>query len=133
MSCGSRCVFVFVCCVWFFFFSSRRRHTMCALVTGVQTCALPICGPGRTPSPTTIYTKAALPQLYPIAHSMDQPRTVSYASQALADYDLDDDLPVVFRLRADNQADILTSSSRVANQRVDDQGYTLEQDRKSVV
>src|SRR3546814_1814255 len=32
------------CC--FFFFSSRRRHTRCALVTGVQTCALPI---SRTP------------------------------------------------------------------------------------
>src|SRR3546814_6127484 len=30
------CVCVFVC------FSSRRRHTRCALVTGVQTCALPI-------------------------------------------------------------------------------------------
>src|SRR3546814_9192611 len=30
----SRCVY--------FFFSSRRRHTRCALVTGVQTCALPI-------------------------------------------------------------------------------------------
>src|SRR3546814_8219729 len=30
-------VFFFV-----FFFSSRRRHTRCALVTGVQTCALPI-------------------------------------------------------------------------------------------
>src|SRR3546814_3664678 len=30
-----------VCC--YFFFSSRRRHTRCALVTGVQTCALPIC------------------------------------------------------------------------------------------
>src|SRR3546814_6061000 len=28
------------CCS--FFFSSRRRHTRCALVTGVQTCALPI-------------------------------------------------------------------------------------------
>src|SRR3546814_6772695 len=27
----------------FYFFSSRRRHTRCALVTGVQTCALPIC------------------------------------------------------------------------------------------
>src|SRR3546814_6803991 len=26
-----------------FLFSSRRRHTRCALVTGVQTCALPIC------------------------------------------------------------------------------------------
>src|SRR3546814_7169704 len=36
------------CCCWSlysfvcFFFSSRRRHTRCALVTGVQTCALPI-------------------------------------------------------------------------------------------
>src|SRR3546814_9973666 len=26
----------------FFFFASRRRHTRCAVVTGVQTCALPI-------------------------------------------------------------------------------------------
>src|SRR3546814_20258895 len=30
-------------CLCVFFFSSRRRHTRCALVTGVQTCALPIC------------------------------------------------------------------------------------------
>src|SRR3546814_2738289 len=30
-----------------FFFSSRRRHTRCALVTGVQTCALPISAPGN--------------------------------------------------------------------------------------
>src|SRR3546814_9832747 len=30
-----------------FFFSSRRRHTRCALVTGVQTCALPICRGGE--------------------------------------------------------------------------------------
>src|SRR3546814_992334 len=29
----------------YFFFSSRRRHTRCALVTGVQTCALPISTP----------------------------------------------------------------------------------------
>src|SRR3546814_2278447 len=29
-------------CLLLFFFSSRRRHTRCALVTGVQTCALPI-------------------------------------------------------------------------------------------
>src|SRR3546814_9158774 len=43
---GSLCTDVLVvllsavtCC---FFFSSRRRHTRCALVTGVQTCALPI-------------------------------------------------------------------------------------------
>src|SRR3546814_4467582 len=33
----SNCSFMYI-----FFFSSRRRHTRCALVTGVQTCALPI-------------------------------------------------------------------------------------------
>src|SRR3546814_5354282 len=29
-------------CLYKFFFASRRRHTRCALVTGVQTCPLPI-------------------------------------------------------------------------------------------
>src|SRR3546814_20109352 len=33
-----------------FFFSSRRRHTRCALVTGVQTCALPIYRRGEPKS-----------------------------------------------------------------------------------
>src|SRR3546814_7051185 len=49
---------MFVWCVCVFFFSSRRRHTRCALVTGVQTCALPICwrcpsrlAPATTPQP----------------------------------------------------------------------------------
>src|SRR3546814_7113793 len=36
-------ILLFLYCLLFFFFSSRRRHTRCALVTGVQTCALPIC------------------------------------------------------------------------------------------
>src|SRR3546814_5236536 len=36
-------------CKSFFFCSSRRRHTRCALVTGVQTCALPICPAFRSP------------------------------------------------------------------------------------
>src|SRR3546814_6832694 len=35
------CLYVFLFFL-VFFFSSRRRHTRCALVTGVQTCALPI-------------------------------------------------------------------------------------------
>src|SRR3546814_7991646 len=41
MECIFVCLFAYyrVIC---FFFSSRRRHTRCALVTGVQTCALPI-------------------------------------------------------------------------------------------
>src|SRR3546814_1305228 len=44
------------CYCIFFFFSSRRRHTRCALVTGVQTCALPICPPSGiiTPTPSVV-------------------------------------------------------------------------------
>src|SRR3546814_10866406 len=41
LSCSFFAVF---CHTFFFFFASRRRHTRCALVTGVQTCALPILG-----------------------------------------------------------------------------------------
>src|SRR3546814_3002313 len=41
------------------FFSSRRRHTRCALVTGVQTCALPISGQASSlNSPPTGPTRA---------------------------------------------------------------------------
>src|SRR3546814_9548375 len=40
-----------------FLFSSRRRHTICALVTGVQTCALPI-SPCRTIRPATALNRA---------------------------------------------------------------------------
>src|SRR3546814_6252103 len=36
------CFLIIDCYFIVFFFSSRRRHTRCALVTGVQTCALPI-------------------------------------------------------------------------------------------
>src|SRR3546814_2309358 len=36
------------------FFSSRRRHTRCALVTGVQTCALPICLVGQFAAPHSL-------------------------------------------------------------------------------
>src|SRR3546814_17540221 len=44
-----------------FFFSSRRRHTRCALVTGVQTCALPICSASnRSKRPRRRSTSAAL-------------------------------------------------------------------------
>src|SRR3546814_6501060 len=53
-------VYSVVVIVHVFFFSSRRRHTRCALVTGVQTCALPIsactrswhgCSSSTEPSP----------------------------------------------------------------------------------
>src|SRR3546814_1925972 len=55
--------FHFFCCsyVLCFFFSSRRRHTRCALVTGVQTCALPISSGRRrtTVRPTSRATTSA--------------------------------------------------------------------------
>src|SRR3546814_5309475 len=55
------CIDVFV----YFFFSSRRRHTRCALVTGVQTCALPISWLPLTRNPGSwlVHTPGARPKL----------------------------------------------------------------------
>src|SRR3546814_2143754 len=48
-----------VLCFLCFFFSSRRRHTRCALVTGVQTCALPISPlPPTAPALQVVATNA---------------------------------------------------------------------------
>src|SRR3546814_19732667 len=49
--------------MYVFCFSSRRRHTRCALVTGVQTCALPISsitGRNRSPSHFHTHTESAM-------------------------------------------------------------------------
>src|SRR3546814_3163110 len=56
-----------------FFFSSRRRHTRCALVTGVQTCALPILQIAKGFSTLTVRRKAreiikAAAVFYPVRH-----------------------------------------------------------------
>src|SRR3546814_10360447 len=51
------------CCSLLFFFSSRRRHTICALVTGVQTCALPISDVGRLDQAWRFTREAALTDL----------------------------------------------------------------------
>src|SRR3546814_10195681 len=52
-----------VCECLCFLFSSRRRHTRCALVTGVQTCALPIC--------TQNVVRVLLPVRYELAFKHD--------------------------------------------------------------
>src|SRR3546814_7258603 len=53
-----------------FLFSSRRRHTRCALVTGVQTCALPIYGrQGRRPSRARAYFMIAGRRLHAIVRT----------------------------------------------------------------
>src|SRR3546814_13240114 len=54
-----------------FFFSSRRRHTRCALVTGVQTCALPIW------CPVLIRAQRQEDQLRRLTHSFSNRSRVS--------------------------------------------------------
>src|SRR3546814_1283772 len=76
-----------------FFFSSRRRHTRCALVTGVQTCALPISRIWRGIDPAfsarcldaakRAFTAAeAHPDVYPVA---DFTGSGGYGDATLAD------------------------------------------------
>src|SRR3546814_6976602 len=64
-----------------FFFSSRRRHTRCALVTGVQTCALPISTtlePGET---VLGYTDGVTEALNPVGQLYGDPRLYSFLTQ----------------------------------------------------
>src|SRR3546814_3534430 len=68
--------FCVVICV--FFFSSRRRHTRCALVTGVQTCALPILASycvdaNENASPSRHGNRAAYSTSCPAGISRHQP------------------------------------------------------------
>src|SRR3546814_5241663 len=74
-----------------FFFSSRRRHTRCALVTGVQTCALPIY-PGQAVA--AIFDLAAREHL----HAHEQ-RLGLGAAVGLGDRD-DDILALALQRRA---------------------------------
>src|SRR3546814_2241124 len=72
-------------CVQCVFFSSRRRHTRCALVTGVQTCALPICA-GHLPrdSGNSDCTKVGMKrrQASKIAEILERVAGIEPASQA---------------------------------------------------
>src|SRR3546814_11800763 len=80
-----------------FFFSSRRRHTRCALVTGVQTCALPIyaetgAGQGRgTPGQKRLaYARRAdheqRPEPHPgLAEMAHQPDVVRHRDDSFLD------------------------------------------------
>ncbi|MCH8553377.1 MAG: hypothetical protein LAT62_15675 [Natronospirillum sp.] len=79
-------------------------------------------GPGRTPDPDTIYTEPSAAQMQVIDLSLDDLRTVSFAEQDLDAYDLDDDMPVVFRLRSADGPDRFTSSSITARLWIDQEG-----------
>src|SRR3546814_8685138 len=71
-------------CLCFFFFSSRRRHTRCALVTGVQTCALPISVVGLLSSgqrgTALLSINGAPPKAYSVGHTLAQGVTLSAVS-----------------------------------------------------
>src|SRR3546814_16111003 len=61
-----------------FVFSSRRRHTRCALVTGVQTCALPILGFTYCPDgfPTTLAELAQAQKQWETLTESTRPRVL---------------------------------------------------------
>src|SRR3546814_3719137 len=56
---------------WLFFFSSRRRHTRCALVTGVQTCALPISFSDSDRASIAVQLRAIVDDLVNLANTTD--------------------------------------------------------------
>src|SRR3546814_2774857 len=96
-----------------FCFSSRRRHTRCALVTGVQTCALPILG-------AVDYRTM----------SIDDIRMVIEHFAVAADRAKRAGLDGV-ELHGGHGYLISSFLSPKANRRTDDYGGTLEKDRKS--
>src|SRR3546814_13980851 len=63
-------------CWCVFFFSSRRRHTRCALVTGVQTCALPISRPSRRIEIGQLYSVRLATEMQACASSVTMPGVI---------------------------------------------------------
>src|SRR3546814_11917441 len=66
--------------LFYFFFSSRRRHTRCALVTGVQTCALPI---STSPPSSEEDSSSTTPSSSPLQPATTRPATTIRASRFL--------------------------------------------------
>src|SRR3546814_10678631 len=79
---------VFYDVILLFFFSSRRRHTSCALVTGVQTCALPIFADISVMTKLSRWVQAPSADLAPnaavIASLISPLRTVLSSSSCVA-------------------------------------------------
>src|SRR3546814_2700121 len=83
-------------CCRCFFFSSRRRHTRCALVTGVQTCALPILAIKVYGPPPTSGTRDALAEMI-----LEKGCTTNADMKALKDSDEDRYKQVCTKIRED--------------------------------
>src|SRR3546814_2741097 len=98
--------------VFYFFFSSRRRHTRCALVTGVQTCALPISAfrhhnhndpQGADPMTTPISVAAAPASTIAAAPPVMDPRTRRLLEGAI--------VPTLLRMAAPNVVVMVVTAS----------------------
>src|SRR3546814_4351528 len=77
------CIFCMCSIVVCFFFSSRRRQTRCALVTGVQTCALPISFTQMAEGDAE-GARASLEEARAIARRVSSPGLEAMAVQGLA-------------------------------------------------
>src|SRR3546814_2621437 len=95
----------YLMCVWCVFFSSRRRHTSRALVTGVQTCALPILRE-RSYSRLVVEETARLLQLFGCETRIFDPSDLP-----LPDLIADDDHPAVEELRQQDRKSTRPNSS----------------------
>src|SRR3546814_12960154 len=71
--------------IFLFVFSSRRRHTRCALVTGVQTCALPISPPPPPGVDDLLQALARRPALEPATPATAAPDMPEADRKALID------------------------------------------------
>src|SRR3546814_12994980 len=92
-----------VCCL--FFFSSRRRHTRCALVSGVQTCALPI---------SNIISRA---DRLAILHPEDRERVVQKISAAI---ETNQRLDIEYRIVLPGRDEVRWGFARMAPERATD-------------
>src|SRR3546814_6741158 len=94
-----------ICVFIIFFFSSRRRHTRCALVTGVQTCALPL-----VPTDRSIFIRNAV-QLF-FGQFLHKLGLVGKALRSLAEQ-VHRDRPAL-RLRSEEHTSELQSLMRIS-------------------
>src|SRR3546814_17425363 len=111
-----------------FFFSSRRRHTRCALVTGVQTCALPI----SDQLPMCHITGGGDTDLQPIVEAVIASPDFARHWEAGGDLSKGDMASTRFRNREEPSLSIIISRAKSPGQRLD-RVQVIETDRHSAV
>src|SRR3546814_7949917 len=118
-----------------FFLSSRRRHTRCALVTGVQTCALPICARSidsplsetmmASPAPVAANARAKLANtrrwVIKVGSSLVTAKGQGLDHEAIRDW-----CAQIAALRASGKQIVLVSSGAVAEGRAEEHTSELQ-------